>query len=635
MMPRQRRWRRISRFALVAAGAAVLARGQNPAPARIPFPDPDPGVDSLAERKKAQVEAARQFQVFHRFGFADRRKESGITFVHRAVDDVTKYYRPVHYDHGTGLPVADVDGDGRYDIYFVNQVGGSQLWRNLGDGRFANVTGEAGVGLPERIGVTGSFADVDNDGDQDLFVTTVRGGNVLFENDGRGRFRDVSAEAGLALVAHSSGAVFFDYDRDGLLDLFLCNVGRYTSDDKGTYGQHVGLADAFSGHLHPQRFEYPILYRNLGSNRFEDVSSSVGLRVQGWAGDAAVADVNGDGWLDLYVLNMQGDNHYYENAGGKRFVEKTAEYFPKTPWGAMGIQFFDFDNDGRLDLFITDMHSDMSEDIGPEREKLKSTIRWPEEYLQGGANNIWGNAFFHNLGGRFEEISDRLGAENYWPWGFSVGDVNADGWEDVFITSGMGFPFRYGINTMLLNERGRKFVDAEFVLGLEPRPDGRTHTPWCDLDCFAEGKGAPPCQGRADVVTVMTPLTSRSSVVFDLDDDGDLDIVTNDLHSEPMVLVSDLAERRRARWLKVVLEGRESNRNGLGAIVRVSAGGRVYTKQNDGKSGYLSQSVLPLYFGLDDAAKVDRVEVVWPSGRNQVVTRGLKANDTLRVTEPK
>jgi hypothetical protein len=122
--------------------------------------------------------------------------------------------------------------------------------------------------------------------------------------------------------------------------------------------------------------------------------------------------------------------------------------------------------------------------------------------------------------------------------------------------------------------------------------------------------------------------------MVDLDGDGDLDIVTNDLHSEPMVLVSDLAQRTRPHWLKVALTGTKSNRDGLGAMVRVHASGHVYLKPNDGKSGYLSQSALPLYFGLGDAGKVDRVEVTWPSGRRQVVTQGLKMNDTLRIVEP-
>jgi hypothetical protein len=131
----------------------------------------------------------------------------------------------------------------------------------------------------------------------------------------------------------------------------------------------------------------------------------------------------------------------------------------------------------------------------------------------------------------------------------------------------------------------------------------------------------------------MVPLGSRSSVVFDLNQDGALDIVTNEFNSAPQVLVSDLPQKRQIHWLKVALVGTVSNRNGLGATVRVRAGGRVLTQWNDGKSGYLSQSVLPLYFGLGDLTKIDRVEVDWPSGRKQVVTTGLSANTTLRVTE--
>ena len=607
-----------------------------PAPAEVKHPAPDIGVDSLPARARAQQEAARDLAVFHGFRFEDRVGASGITFVHRAVDDVKKHYRPVHYDHGNGLAAADVNGDGRPDLYFVNQAGQSELWANLGGGAFRNATDEAGVGLAGRIGVTASFADVDNDGDPDLLVTTVRGGNVLFENDGRGRFRDVTGEAGVGLVAHSSGSVFLDYDTDGLLDLLVCNVGRYTSDEKGPEGAFRGLEDAFSGHLHPGRFEYPALYRNLGGRRFREVAGDLGLHPRGWCGDASFADLNGDGWPDLYLLNMQGDNHYFENLGGRGFVERTAQVFPKTPWGAMGIKFFDFDNDGLLDLFVTDMHSDMSEEIGPEREKLKSRMRWPPDYLQDGSRSIFGNAFYRNLGGgRFEEVSDRVGAENYWPWGLSVGDLNADGWEDAFITSGMGFPFRYGVNTLLLNDRGRTFVDAEFLLGVEPRREGRTHTAWFDLDCAGPDQTAPQCRGRSGPVTVMTPLSSRSSVMLDLEGDGDLDIVTNELNDGPMVLVSDLSARKRIHWLSVALVGATSNRDGLGAVVRVHAGGRVYMKSADGKSGYLSQSALPLYFGLGDAAAVDRVEVTWPSGRKQIVTRGLKVDDTLRVTEPR
>jgi hypothetical protein len=632
----------IAKMFVVFAVAFVIPPGaRNDTSPRLRYPTDDMGADALPARKKAQLEAAKQFKVFHDFQFTDRLKESGITFVHHTVDDAAKHMRMGHYDHGSAVAVADIDGDGLYDLYFVNQVGGNELWKNLGGGKFKNITEEAGIALPGRISVAAAFADIDNDGDQDLFVTTVRGGNALFENDGHGRFRDITKEAGLNLVAHSSGAFFFDYDNDGLVDLLVCNVGKYTTDQKGPDGEYVGIQNAFSGHLFPDRFEYPVLYKNMGHNQFKDVTQEVGLQPHGWCGDASFADLNGDGWPGIFFLNMQGHSHYYENAGGKKFVEKTDMYFPKTPWGAMGIKFFDFDNDGRMDLFIADMHSDMSDEPGPENEKLKSKVSWDESYIQGKKDEfIFGNALYHNLGnGRFEEISDRLGLETYWPWGPSTGDVNADGWEDVFIPSGMSYPYRYGINSLLLNDHGEKFLDSEFVLGIEPRK--KLYTPWFEIDCSDPREvdaqtrlGSKVCVGQSGKSIVMSPRSSRSAVIFDLDNDGDLDIVVNDFNSEPQVLVSNLTEREKIHWLKVVLHGTRSNRNGLGALVRLYAGRRTYFRYNDGKSGYLAQSVLPLYFGLGRATKIDRVEVDWPSGQKQVLATGLEENRTLLITEP-
>ena len=613
-------------------------------PLQLPFPQEIIDPPWLESRRQAQL--ATEFDVFCDFTFSDQLEDSAIRFRNRITPDSGKDYRPNHYDHGNGIAIADVDGDGLYDIYFVTQVGDNELWRNLGGGKFENITQRAGVAAA-AIGVSASFADIDNDGDPDLYVTVLRQGNVLFENDGTGTFKNISKDSGLDYKGHPSAAVFFDYNGDGLLDMFLTVVGQYTTDElkkasrssgsekNSPYRYYAGFDDGFSGHLKPERTETSILFKNEGDNRFVDVSEKVGLKDGSWSGAASPIDVNEDGWPDLYVLNMQGHDQYYENVEGKHFVDKSREVFPQTPWGSMGVKVFDYNNDGKMDLYITDMHSDMSENIGVEREKLKSRMQWSEEFLRSGGNSIFGNAFYLNRGdGHFEEISDQIGAENYWPWGFSVGDLNADGYEDVFITSSMNYPFRYGVNSVLLNNRSEKFLDSEFILGVEPRRGGRTAQPWFELDCAWKDRNHQHCQDRSGTVVVWGALGSRSSAIFDLDNDGDLDIVTNDFNSAPTVLISNLsAKKQNLSFLKVELIGTASNRSGLGATVKVRVGTQTYTKVHDGQSGYLSQSLYPLYFGLGNAEVVDQIAVRWPSGREQIVSGPIAINSLVEVRE--
>ena len=631
---------------VVAAGTPLIhgaaARGgasDGQAPARDAavryVPDDLQDTSWLRKLGTAQVKAVEGVKAFHDFAFTDRRSESGITFQHHIVADAGKTYKAAHYDHGNGLAIADVDGDGLTDIYFANQVGGNQLWRNTGGGKFENITAAAGVAVPDRVSVTASFADIDNDGDADLYVTTVRGGNLLFENDGKGRFQDITAAAGLSYRGHSSGAVFFDYDRDGRLDLFLVNVGRYTTDTVAGegYKYYVAFEDAFSGHLKPERAERSFLYHNQGGNRFVDVSKRMGIVDLSFTGDAAALDGNDDGWLDLYLTNMEGDDQYYENAAGKAFVRKSRQVFPRTSWGSMGIKVFDFNNDGRLDIFVTDMHSDMSQTIPPEQEKLKSTMKWPVSFRGTGKTSIWGNSFFLKDGpNRFREVSDDIGAENYCPWGPSVGDLNADGFDDAFIASGMNYPERYMINSVKLNEGGRRFVDTEFVLGIEPRAGG-VSTPFFELDASGKDRNHKDAQGEAGRIAIWGARGTRSSAIFDVDGDGDLDIVTNDFNAAPMVLISNLSEKAQVRYVAVKLTGSSSNRNGLGAVVKVTAGGATYTKVFDGNSGYLSHGLYPLYFGLGAAQAIDGIEVQWPAGKKQTVTGPFKINSTIEVKE--
>ena len=356
--------RKVSTLLFVVVLASVLLHGRVgrvapilQAPTRNavvkPVPDDLQDLSWMNGLRDAQMKSIGSVAAFHDFQFTDRLEQSGITFRHRSVDDAGKTYKAAHYDHGNGLAIADVDGDGVIDVYFVNQVGGNQLWKGLGGGKFQDITASAGVEVPGKISVSASFADIDNDGDADLYVTTVRGGNMLFENDGHGRFRDISAASGLNYVGHSSGAVFFDYDRDGRLDLFLVNVGRYTTNTiagDGAYKYYVAFEDAFSGHLKPQRAERSILYRNQGGNRFVDVSQRTGLMDTSWSGDATALDANEDGWPDLYVLNMEGDDQVLRER--RRYAFRQEEP-PTVPADLVGL---DGDQDVRLQQRRTARH---------------------------------------------------------------------------------------------------------------------------------------------------------------------------------------------------------------------------------------------------------------------------------------
>jgi hypothetical protein len=430
-----------------------------------------------------------------------------------------------------------------------------------------------------------------------------------------------------------------------LLDLFVCNVGTYTTDQRGRGGYYRALPDAFSGHTKPERSERSLLYLNRGGNRFEEVSAAFGLNHSGWSGDATFTDLDGDGFPDLYVLNMQGDDAFYMNRGGKRFEEQTSRYFPKTPWGAMGVKFFDFDQDGLTDLYVTDMHSDMTGlqtklskgNASAAFESAKSeqwcTTEYTADYLKNPSNNIFGNAFYRQTApGSFEEISDRIGAETFWPWGISVADLNADGFPDVFVTAGMGYGFRYGPNNLLLNDGGKRFLQAEFATHLEPPAGGKLRKTAFVLDCSGADAAHPICKGRSGKVPVSEVFSSRSSVIFDLDNDGDLDLIVNQMDDHPRIYVSNRSESKPFSWVSIRLQGKKSNRDGLGARVRVKAGGRNWFQFHDGKSGYLSQSSIPLYFGLAGATRIEEVEVTWPNGVKQVL-KDLPANQRLTVTE--
>jgi cytochrome oxidase Cu insertion factor (SCO1/SenC/PrrC family) len=628
---------------------AILSTPTSNAQETIHIPQPPDLFDPvwLETPKSEQLAGRDKLQVLHDFKFHDACEASGIQFVSRAVADASRDFKRNHYDHANGVVVGDVDGDGLHDLYFVNQVGGNELWRNVGGGRFENITETAGVAVKGRVCVSASFADTDNDGDPDLFVTTTRHGNVFFENQGQGRFVDTTAKAGLDYTGHSSTGEFFDYDRDGRLDLLVTNVGSFTTEQVGqtVIGDlrapyFIGRDDSFVGHMFRERYESSLLYHNDGDNHFTNVTRSVGIEPI-WTGDATPLDVNDDGWPDLYFANMQGEDAYYANIEGKRFELRQHSAFPVAIWGGMCVKSFDYNNDGKMDLYITNMHADMWAPrqliIGSDEKRKAPRDKFPDSYLAvpNGTNLILGNGFYEKTGpNQFREISEQNNTETYWPWGHSVGDLNADGFQDIFVATSMNYPYRYTPNLLLLNDRGQKFVEAEYITGIEPRAGGRVATPWFELNGSGPDSKHALAREHKGRVVVWGALGSRSSVLFDLDQDGDLDIVTNDFNSPPQVLISNLSERNPAlKFVKIQLRGTKSNRDGLGAKVQVTAGEKSLTQVHDGQSGYLSQSSYPLYFGLGSAATIDKIVVEWPSGTRQELTGPIETNQQLVITE--
>jgi hypothetical protein len=579
-------------------------------------------------------EGAKQESPF----FRECATEVGITWRMRFLtNEQGETFKINLYDHGCGLAVGDFDGDGHEDIYFCNQLGPNALYRNKGDGTFVEVASEAGVALGDRVCVAATFVDYDNDGRQDLFVTSTRGGNVLFRNMGNGKFKDVTKQAGLSHVGHSQTAVFFDFDNDGFLDLLLTNTAGWTTDTYDKPSQHwLGKGDIGGVILSPK--EHNILYRNNGDGTFTDVTEKAGLKGLGWAGDAVVFDFDGDGYLDVFVTNMFGRCQLYRNNGNGTFTDVTLKVLGRTPWGGLGAKAFDFNNDGRLDLYVVDMHSDMwmGRDMDHESEIMaKASEKQKFAYLYGpkalldpdlierekelaqqvGFKHeelIFGNAFYRNDGnGKFTEISDQAGLETFWPWGIATGDFNNDGWEDVFLPSGMGYPFYYWPNYLLMNQGDGTFRDLAAQAGIEP-PQRGTEFP-------NKINGRPATR------------SSRCAVTADFNNDGRLDIVTNNFNDQPYYFKNQAPAKN---YVAFRLTGTRSNRDAIGAVVRLYQGGEIMTRQVQAACGYLSQSSRTLHFGLGNHRAIERVEITWPSGLRQRL-EAVAPNTLHNIVEPK
>ncbi len=500
---------------------------------------------------------------------------------------------------GAGAGWLDYDGDGKLDLYLVNgsafdrkpdEGEPNRLFRGNGKGTFTEVTKKAGVGH-RGWGYGVAVGDIDNDGDPDMYVTN-NGPNVLYRNDGDGSFSDVTTQAGVGDSRWGTSAAFFDMDGDGDLDLYVANymegdstkVPRRDS-EKARAGNCVyrGL-QVFCG----PRGQTPVqdvMYRNDGNFKFTDVTDAAGLLLDKprYSLGVVTGDYNNDGKQDIYVANDSVRNSLWKNLGDGKFKDvgvstMSALNADGKPQAGMGTSFGDYNNDGWLDLIVTNFARDL-------------------------------NTLYRNLSGKFfsdDSMLAGLGVTDMaLSWGTGFQDFDHDGDVDLFIANGHIYPqidahnlgSRYHQqNHFFVNSGNGRFVES------------------------SDGAGPGLALKRS----------FRGVAFADYDEDGDVDLLVTTVDDEAVLLRN--ARSGAEHYLKIRLIGNRSNRDGVGARVIVNAGGRRQIRERIGGGSYLSSSDPRLHFGLNDSGTAERIEVRWPSGTVDVLT-DVEVDRTITIEE--
>ena len=518
----------------------------------------------------------------------DVTRKTGIDFIHT---DGSGGQRYIVEPMCAGLALFDYDDDGLIDVYFLNgaPMRGTKvdvppenaLYRNLGRWKFADVTEQAGLG-DKGFGLGVTVGDYDGDGDPDLYLNNF-GPNVLYRNNGDGTFTDVTGQAGVDngdLVG--AGASFLDMDADGDLDLYVTNYLRFDYDSH--VQRQVGGHPSYPS---PRDFE-PVpdtLYRNNGDGTFTDVSRESGVSQYAGTGMGMVSvDCDLDGDTDVFVLNDVGENFFFQNDGTGKFKETgvingTAYNIYGDENASMGVDCGDYDNDGRLDFFMTSYQSELP-------------------------------VLYRNIGnGFFEDVTLLTGAGegtlSYVNWGNGLIDFDNDGDLDVFIANGhtednidlrdASTAYR-APNTLLMNTGDGRFVEVSQTCG-----DG-----------------------------LLPVHSSRGAAFDDLDNDGDVDAVILNSREGPTVLRND--SRNENHWLQIRLQGTNGNSQGVGARVVVTAGDLSQTAERHSGRGYQSHYGSRLHFGLGERENVDRIEVYWLGGGIDVI-QNVAVDQLLTITQ--
>ncbi|MBK7597907.1 MAG: CRTAC1 family protein [Acidobacteria bacterium] len=519
--------------------------------------------------------------------FTDITAQAGITFKHVASPE-KKYL--VESMSG-GVAAFDYDNDGNQDIYLVNCLSvdlaksgektRSALYHNNGDNTFTDVTDKAGTG-DVGWGMGATVGDYNNDGFDDLYVTSL-GSNHLFRNNGNGTFTDVTRTAGVDDTRWSAGAAFLDYDNDGKLDLIVVNYVEYDLNHLPEFGkdktcQYKGVAVQCGPR--GMRGSGDSLFHNNGDGTFTDVSKKAGVSdPNGYFGMGVLcSDFDDDGWVDIYVANDSTPNFLYHNNGDGTFKEigflsGTALSQDGAEQGSMGVAVGDYDHDGRFDIFVTNFVDDY-------------------------------NTLYHNdARNTFTDVSYKANLATismpFVGWGTKFFDYDNDGWVDLFIANGHVYPqLQYYHQRKLLHHNNRNGTFTE----------------------VAAQFGAPLMQERA----------GRGVAFADFDNDGDVDMIISDLDGPSQLLRNDGGNANNFILVKTI--GVKSNRDGIGAKVKVVSGNLTQIDEVRGGGSYLAQNDLRLHFGLEKRAKADLIEIRWPSGIVDKITN-VNVNKLLTIRE--
>lgn len=517
------------------------------------------------------------------------REEGRIGFVHHGSPTKSKF---LPESMGGGVALFDYDGDGLLDIFLTNgaEIGESaktwprktearfsdRLYRNLGNRRFADVTDRAGVaGVRYSTGV--AAADFDNDGDTDLFVAGL-GGSTLYRNNGDGTFTDISAEAGVAVGGWSTSAAWADLDGDGLLDLFVVRYLDWTFATNRWCGPETLRAYCSPGEFPPTT---PLVYRNLGNGKFREVSREWGFRVPSKGLGIAFADFDADGAPDVAIANDQFPQQMFFRRSGRfsdEAVMRGAAFDDDGfTFSGMGIDAGDYDGDGKIDLIVNGLAT--------------------ERY-----------ALFRNTGDAFEYATSKSGlgavTRTHSGWGMKFLDFDNDGDLDVFAAQG------HVMDTIEETNPQLRYREAPLLVRND---NGRFVRVTASTDS-AMGK----------------PYAARGAAFGDLDNDGGIDVVMNCLNSPAVVLFN---ASPRGNYTTLRLRGTRSNRDGIGASVRLTANGKTQIATATQTGSYQASNDSRVHFGLGSADRAERIEIVWPSGIRQTLS-SVEANRIVEVIEP-